>query len=99
MSDEAREAGTSGELTLPVPDACARCQATRAAHSGWRNGGPSHDFLPPHPQPRPDRIASAHIQTEWTCTHCGSDCDVWGAAEAWMECGECGGESYLVPFS
>jgi len=89
----------SDGLCLPAPDACAYCGAGQAAHTSWQNGGPSHDFRSPEPGPRPDRIASAHIQTDWTCTHCGAECDVWGVAEAWMECGVCGKQSYLVPFA
>lgn len=88
----------SSDLFLPVPDSCGRCDKPQAVHTGWLNGGPSHDFVKLDPVPHPDRIVSAHIQTEWTCSHCGTDLDVWGVAEDWMNCTECGRDSYLVPF-
>lgn len=91
------------DLLLPAEDRCvaavfAGCGLPRAAHVGWVNGGPSHEYVEPEGKPRPERIVSAHIQTEWTCSHCGADCDVWGTAEEWMECPECGRYSFLVPF-
>ena len=89
------------ELTLPPEDRCAGrghpCGLTRAEHTGWMNGGPSHGFAPPAPRPRPERIASSSIVTEWTCTHCGAGCDVWGVADdEWMECGVCGKQSFVA---
>jgi hypothetical protein len=60
------------------------------------NGGPNHDFAAPDPVPRPDRVAGSFIQTQWTCTHCDEENDVWGVADLeWMECAKCGGMSYL----
>jgi hypothetical protein len=88
-------------LYLPARDACAHylCGRPEATHVGFAAGGPAHPFEPPATQPQPERIASSFIQTEWTCTHCGAECDVWGVADAeWMECLECGGLSYLLCF-
>lgn len=85
---------------LPPEDRCvyAYCQKSRAAHVGWKAGGPFHEFEEPNRGPKPERCVSAHIQTEWTCSHCGAECDVWGVAEEWMECDKCGRYSYLIPF-
>ncbi len=83
---------------LPIPDACVHwgCGKPEAEHVGWRNGGPSHDYERAEPVPKPERVAGSHIETTWTCTHCGEACDVWGVAEGWMDCPECGKGSYLV---
>lgn len=84
---------------LPLEDACAYhgCALPKAAHVAWIDGGPRHTFAEQGRKPRPERITGCHIQTDWTCTHCGADCDVWGAAEGWMECADCGRDSYLIP--
>lgn len=91
---------------LPAEDRCVgsggySCGLPEAKHTGWQNGGPNHAFRPPERRPRPERIAGSFIQTAWVCTHCGADCDVWGVADdEWMECGECGKQSYVsVDFS
>lgn len=86
---------------LPAEDRCAyaSCGKPRAAHTGWNNGGPSHgNFIEPKRKPNPERYVSAHIQTDWDCSQCGEHNDVWGEATEWMECGFCGGHSYLIPF-
>jgi hypothetical protein len=86
---------------LPPEDRCAEpyCYGKpRAEHVGWQQGGPHHDFREPERKPKPERYVSAHIQTEWDCSHCGEHCDVWGVAEEWMECPKCGRDSFLVPF-
>lgn len=89
------------ELQLPPADKCAgvtyQCGLPAAAHTGWENGGPNHAYVTPAPGPRPDRVASSSITTEWTCTHCGADCDVWGVADTeWMDCPECGKASFVA---
>lgn len=87
---------------LPPEDCCAGngypCGKRRAEHVGFQNGGPSHEYREPEGKPNPARYVSAHIQTEWTCSHCGAECDVWGEATEWMECSKCGRYSFLVPF-
>lgn len=90
----------SDDDLLPPKDECAEpyCWKPRAAHVGFQQGGPHHEFLEPEGLPNPARMVSAHIQTDWDCVHCGEHCDVWGAAEEWMECPKCGRYSYLVPF-
>jgi ribosomal protein S27E len=86
---------------LPPADLCAEgyCQKPRAAHVGWAQGGPHHDFKVPERTPKPEVMVSAHIETEWTCSRCGEDLMVWGVAEEWMECEKCGRYSFLVPFA
>lgn len=89
---------------MPAEDICAGpessywCRKTRAEHTGWEQGGPSHEFVAPARTPKAEVCVSAHIQTDWTCCRCGAECDVWGEADAWMECDKCGRYSYLVPF-
>lgn len=58
---------------------------------------------PPRPEgyvdlPRPEEIADAHVQTDWTCPYCGADNDVWGegAVFSWMECMSCFKFAFLV---
>lgn len=90
------------EDLLPAEDRCAYeqvwgCGKTRAEHDiPYLNGGPGHPFVEPERQPRPDRITGCDIQTDWTCTHCGEAQNVAGVAEGWMECADCGRDSYLV---
>lgn len=104
MSDVSIEPRPTDDVTLPPADRCAWsggvCQRTRAEHDiAWVDGGPTHEFVPPEGLPRPEHTTSCHIQTDWTCTHCGAENDVWGtAAVEWMECARCGGQSFLVPF-
>lgn len=94
------------DVTLPPVDRCAhgdrgwRCGRTESEHAvRWMDGGPDHAFVAPEGAPRPEHVVPCHIQTEWTCSHCGADNDVWGAAaDEWMECSRCGGQSYLFPF-
>ncbi len=90
---------TDDDLLTPIRDACRVCGLPEADHRvRWVDGGPRHDFQPPHRAPRPERITGCHIETTWTCTQCGSDCDVWGEADGWMQCTTCWTHSYLVPF-
>ncbi len=87
--------------TLPPEDRCAvsRCGRPEADHRlSWSEGGAGHSFEVPEGRPNPKHIVACHIQTDWTCSHCGQDNDVWGTAYGWMECGDCGGYSYLEPF-
>lgn len=91
----------SDDLCLPPADACVGtgwpCGLPAAKHVGWAHGGPGHDFIAPNGAVRPERIAPSSITTEWTCTHCGAACDVWGVADGeWMECGECGRLSFVT---
>lgn len=96
------------DVTLPPEDRCAagvtgaeqfRCGKSRAEHDRrYIDGGPGHEFIAPEGEPRPEHITGCHIQTDWTCTHCGADNDVWGEVHEWMECSHCGGQSFLVPF-
>lgn len=91
---------TPAEVTYPPEDKCEHpaCGRTRAEHdTPWSDGGPGHEYVAPERKPRPEHITGCHIQTDWTCTHCGTNNDVWGAADGWMECGQCQGMSYLVP--
>lgn len=88
------------DVTLPPADRCAQCSRAEIEHAIlWIDGGPGHTFVVPEVAPRPEHVVSCHIQTEWTCSHCGADNDVWGlAADEWMECSHCGGQSFLFPF-
>lgn len=100
---------TADDLYLPAADACASryCGRPEAEHGDTtrllstaqdRVGvvGILHAFAPPARQPRPERIAEAHITTAWTCTACGSEEDVWGVGEGWLDCTACGKSSFVV---
>lgn len=96
-SDDGRKP-TNDDLAFPPKDECAhsRCGRPAAAHIGWVNGGPSHEFEMPAARPRPERVAEASIETKWQCTHCGALCMVEGVADhEWMECDECQRMSYI----
>lgn len=97
------------DLYLPAVDACANryCGRPAAEHvDGQRLISDAaayastdtilHPFAAPARQPRPERIAEAHITTQWTCTACGSEMDVWGVGEGWLDCTDCGKSSFLV---
>lgn len=95
----------TNEYTYPPDDRCIygsqgwQCGKPEAIHGkDWREGGELHTFTPPEGKPLPERQVSCHIQTDWTCSFCGEDNDVWGEATGWMECGKCMKDSYLVPF-
>lgn len=48
--------------------------------------------------PKPEEIADALVVTSWTCPFCKAENDVWGegAVFSWMECPDCGKDSYLM---
>lgn len=100
---------TADDLYLPAADACASsyCGRPAAEHRDTTrlistaatrldDDAILHAFVAPARQPRPERIAEAHITTQWTCTACGSECDVWGVGDGWLDCTDCGKSSFVV---
>ena len=94
MRDPRTESGYLGGVNLPT-------DGPTGWHGWW--GYTPIQGPPPAPEgyvvpPRPEeRALHVHIQTDWTCPFCQADNDVWGVADGeWMECSECGRESYVL---